>query len=96
MPDGATLINTSRGSLVDQNALIRELQSGRIHAALDVTEPDVLPPSSLLYDLPNVFLTPHMAGSTGTELRRLGDHVARELARFSQGESFLEPELRRP
>lgn len=90
--DGATLINTARGAVVDQDALIAELVSGRIDAILDVTEPDVLPATSPLYDLPNVFLTPHIAGSMGTEIRRIGEHVADELTRFARDQPFAEPE----
>jgi phosphoglycerate dehydrogenase-like enzyme len=85
IPDGATLINTSRGSLIDQDALVKELQSGRISAILDVTDPEVLPPGHPLYTLPNVVLTPHLAGSIGTELHRLGDLVVAELERYAQG-----------
>jgi phosphoglycerate dehydrogenase-like enzyme len=72
LPDGATLINTARGALVDQDALVRELASGRIRAALDVTEPDPLPAGHPLFALPNVYLTPHLAGAMGTEIRDLG------------------------
>ncbi|TDC77927.1 hydroxyacid dehydrogenase [Streptomyces hainanensis] len=79
MRDGAVLLNTSRGSLVDQDALTEELVSGRLRAILDVTEPEPLPPSSPLYDLPNVLLTPHIAGSQGNELRRLGRTAVEEL-----------------
>ncbi len=60
--DGATFINTSRGGVVDQEALLAECQSGRIIAALDVTEPEPLPPDSAFWNLPNVILTPHIAG----------------------------------
>ncbi|UFU06255.1 hydroxyacid dehydrogenase [Ruania halotolerans] len=77
--DGATLINTARGSLIDAGALEAELVSGRIRAILDVTDPEPLPPGSPLYDLPHVLLTPHMAGSVGTELRRMGAAVADHL-----------------
>lgn len=56
--DGGVLINTSRGALVDHSALTDELVSGRLHAVLDVTEPEPLPAGSPLYRLPNVFLTP--------------------------------------
>ena len=80
--DGATLINTARGEIVDHAALERELRNQRITAVLDVTDTEPLPASSPLYDLPNVFLTPHIAGSMGTELRRMGDEVASTLARF--------------
>lgn len=85
MRDGTTLINTSRGSLIDQAALVRELQSGRISAVLDVTTPDRLPADSPLYDLPNVLLTPHIAGALGGERERLGALVVAEIERFVRG-----------
>ncbi|WP_406210777.1 hydroxyacid dehydrogenase [Kitasatospora sp. NBC_01560] len=93
MPDGATLVNTARGSLLDQNALIHEARTGRLHAVLDVTTPDVLPPDSPLYDLPNVLLTPHIAGSLGTELHRMATAAADELARYTEGLPFAHPVL---
>ncbi|MDT0342447.1 hydroxyacid dehydrogenase [Streptomyces litchfieldiae] len=85
LPDGAALINTARGSLVDTEALTRELVSGRIRAVLDVTEPEPLSAGSPLYRLPNVFLTPHVAGSLGNELRRLGVLMVEELRRIRSG-----------
>lgn len=85
VPDGATVINTARGVLVDTAALTAELRSGRISAVLDVTDPEVLPASDPLYDLPNVILTPHMAGALGNELFRLGRSAADELLRFAAG-----------
>ncbi|MET4158296.1 hydroxyacid dehydrogenase [Agromyces sp. PvR057] len=88
MRDGATLINTARGSLVEQDALVDELRSGRLYAVVDVTEPDVLDEDSPLFDVPNLVLTPHIAGSQGNELLRLGDETVRELARFAAGEPF--------
>lgn len=60
--DGACFINTSRGAVVDHDALLNECRSGRIIAALDVTEPEPLPPDSEFWNLPNVILTPHIAG----------------------------------
>ncbi|MFF1451176.1 hydroxyacid dehydrogenase [Streptomyces sp. NPDC058274] len=86
--DGATLINTARGSLVDTEALTPHLVSGRIHAVLDVTEPDVLPDSSPLYGLPNVLLTPHIAGSLGNELGRMTHWAVDEVHRYAQGLPF--------
>ncbi|MFF6982273.1 hydroxyacid dehydrogenase [Streptomyces sp. NPDC008343] len=83
--DGGVLINTSRGALVDPAALTDELVSGRLHAVLDVTEPEPLPARSPLYHLPNVFLTPHIAGSLGNELERLGRIVVEELERVVGG-----------
>ncbi|WP_327359052.1 hydroxyacid dehydrogenase [Streptomyces sp. NBC_01304] len=88
MPDGATLINTARGSLVDTEALTKELQSGRLHAVLDHTEPEILPADSPLFTLPNVLLTPHLAGSIGGELHRLADAAIDELARYAEGLPF--------
>ncbi|MFC8761717.1 hydroxyacid dehydrogenase [Streptomyces sp. NPDC057193] len=91
MPDGATLINTSRGSLIDQEGLVAELLSGRLNAVLDVTTPEVLPADSPLYDLPNVLLTPHIAGSLGGELHRMAAAAADELARYAAGQPFAHP-----
>ncbi len=86
--DGAVLINTARGALVDMDALTRELVSGRIDAVLDVTEPEVLPGESPLYDLPNVWLTPHVAGALGRETQRMADLALSELERYARGEAF--------
>ncbi|MBC9727431.1 hydroxyacid dehydrogenase [Streptomyces sp. TRM68367] len=83
--DGGVLINTARGALVDHEALTEELVSGRLGAILDVTEPEPLPADSPLYHLPNVFLTPHIAGSLGNELERLGRIVVDELERLADG-----------
>ncbi|MFB2587058.1 hydroxyacid dehydrogenase [Herbiconiux liukaitaii] len=97
MKDGATLINTARGVLIDMPALEAALQTARIDAILDVTDPDEpLSADSILWDLPNVILTPHVAGSMGTELQRIGKHVASELARFAEGVAFQASEPRRP
>jgi phosphoglycerate dehydrogenase-like enzyme len=88
MKDGATLINTARGALVDSEALEAELAGGRLFAVLDTTEPEVLPPESPLYELPNVFLTPHIAGSLGREAERLTDYLVAEVERFARGVSL--------
>lgn len=88
LKDGATFINTARGAIVDGKALEDELVSGRISAVIDTTDPEPLPNSSRLYDLPNVFLTPHIAGSMGTELSRLAETALDELERFSKGQPF--------
>ncbi|MFE7897617.1 hydroxyacid dehydrogenase [Streptomyces sp. NPDC057424] len=86
MPDGAVLINTARGALVDHDALVAELRAGRLTAILDVTDPEPLPADSPLYDLPGAFVTPHLAGSQGNELARLGLTVAEEAERLLAGE----------
>lgn len=88
MRDGVTLINTARGSLVDQAALEAELVSGRIDAVLDVTEPEVLPVGSPLLHLPNCIVTPHIAGALGRERERLGALVVAEIARFVSGDAL--------
>jgi phosphoglycerate dehydrogenase-like enzyme len=85
MRDGATLINTARGALVNEDDLLAELESSRIHAVIDVTEPEIPAPSSPFFHLPNVFLTPHIAGAVGTERTRLGRQVAEEIERFVSG-----------
>lgn len=63
MPDGALLINAARGPIVDTDALLSELTSRRLHAALDVTDPEPLPDGHPLWEAPNLLLTPHTAGS---------------------------------
>lgn len=88
LKDGATLINTARGSLVDTTALTEHLVAGRVHAVLDVTEPDVPPADSPLFTLPNVLLTPHIAGSLGNELHRMTDWAIDEVSRYAQGLPF--------
>ncbi|MEU6624735.1 hydroxyacid dehydrogenase [Streptomyces litmocidini] len=90
MPAGTTLINTARGSLVDEEALLPHLVTGRLHAVLDVTDPELPPPDSPLWTLPNVLLTPHVAGSLGNELHRMADQALEEVARYARGEPFAE------
>jgi phosphoglycerate dehydrogenase-like enzyme len=86
MRDGSTLINTARGWLVDHEALTEELRSGRLDAVIDTTEPEILPADSPLYDLANVFLTPHIAGAMGGETHRLGALAVEEIGRLARGE----------
>ncbi|MFF8403599.1 hydroxyacid dehydrogenase [Streptomyces sp. NPDC014846] len=89
MPDGSVLINTARGALVDHDALIGELRTGRLRAVLDVTDPEPLPADSPLFDLPGAFVTPHLAGSQGNEVARLGRTVVEEAERLSSGAALL-------
>jgi phosphoglycerate dehydrogenase-like enzyme len=86
LKDGSVLINTSRGKIVDAAALERECVAGRIDAVLDVTDPEPLPPDSPLLDLPNVFVTPHVAGAVGNEIARLGELAVSELERLAAGQ----------
>jgi phosphoglycerate dehydrogenase-like enzyme len=84
--DGATLVNTARGAIVEGAALERELVSGRMSAVLDTTDPEQLSADSPLYKLPNVFLTPHVAGALGAETERLVECGLGELERYVRGE----------
>ncbi|PZG02926.1 hydroxyacid dehydrogenase [Micromonospora deserti] len=86
LPDHATVINTARGSLVDSEALAAECRSGRLFAILDVTEPEPLPADAALRAVPNVMITPHIAGSLGSEILRLTDHTLDELSRWIAAE----------
>ncbi len=86
IPDGGTLVNTARGSLVDTEALARECGSGRLDAFLDVTDPEPLPAGHALLRLPNVLVTPHVAGAQGSEVRRLGEFAVGEVERYVCGQ----------
>ncbi|MFP4384697.1 MAG: hydroxyacid dehydrogenase [Spirochaetia bacterium] len=93
MKNGAWFINTARGALVDQQALIEELKRGRINACLDVTDPEPPAEDSPLLKLPNVILTPHMAGAIGSDWKRLGEYCLDELRRYCEGKPALSPVL---
>jgi phosphoglycerate dehydrogenase-like enzyme len=86
MPAPRKVVNTACGSLVDTDALTKHCATGRIAAVLDVTDPEPLPPDHPLLHLPNVLVTPHLAGSQGNELRRLGEFAVAEVARLVNGE----------
>lgn len=95
LPDGATVINTARGSLLDHDAMLRELDAGRLYAILDVTDPEEpLPVGHPLYTHPRAILTPHLAGSAGNELARLGGSVVDEIGRLRDGRGFAYPASR--
>jgi phosphoglycerate dehydrogenase-like enzyme len=83
---GSDVVSLHAPSLPETRALERELVSGRIDAVLDVTDPEVLPADSPLYDLENVLLTPHVAGALGPETRRLGELAVTEVERLARGE----------
>lgn len=89
MKNGATLINTARPQIIDNEALRVELASGRLDAVLDVTDPEPLPADDLLWSMPHVRLTPHMAGSLGNELHRMGASTVEEVRRRVTGEGPL-------
>lgn len=86
LPDGALLVNTARAALIDGDALLAELRTGRIDAAIDVYDEQPLPVEHPLRALPNVLLTPHEAGGTVEARVRGGRIVVDEIARFRAGE----------
>jgi phosphoglycerate dehydrogenase-like enzyme len=89
MKDGAALINVARGGVVDTEALIRELNSGRITAGLDVTDPEPLPDGHPLWSARNVIITPHVGGDSEAFTPRGRKLVEEQLARFAAGEPLL-------
>ncbi|MEE1741297.1 2-hydroxyacid dehydrogenase [Streptomyces sp. BE147] len=86
MPDGALLVNVARGGVVRTEALLSELESGRLRAALDVTDPEPLPAGHRLWHAPNVLITPHVGGSTSAFEPRAKRLLAAQLTRFAAGE----------
>lgn len=88
MKDDALIVNTARGSLFDERALVAELSRGRFFAFLDVTDPEPPAPDSPLRRLPNVVVTPHLAGCI-ENCTRMGEMAVEELRRFFAGEPPL-------
>ncbi|MEU9651185.1 hydroxyacid dehydrogenase [Streptomyces sp. NPDC048110] len=91
MPSDAVLINTSRGAVIDQDALTEAVLAGRVRAVLDVTDPEVLAPDHPLWDCEHALITPHLAGSEGNEWRRLAELALAETSRWASGSGFLHP-----
>ena len=89
MRDGALLVNAARGPVVDTDALTLELATGRIGAALDVTDPEPLPSGHPLWSMPNVLLTPHVAGSVSGTFRRAYALVGDQVRRYVAGEPLI-------
>jgi len=84
--DGALLVNVSRGPVVDQDALVAELRTGRITAAVDVSDPEPLPSSSPLWDAPGLLISPHVGGTSSAMWPRAHRLVRDQLHRFAAGE----------
>lgn len=89
MKDGSALINVARGAVVDTDALIAELNSGRITAGLDVTDPEPLPAGHPLWSAKNVIITPHVGGDSAAFIPRGRKLVEEQLARFASGQPLL-------
>ncbi|MFI0814178.1 2-hydroxyacid dehydrogenase [Streptomyces sp. NPDC021098] len=86
MKDGALLVNVARGAVVDTKALLAEVESGRLRAALDVTDPEPLPAGHPLWHAPGVLITPHVGGPSSAFLPRAKRLVRGQLHRFAAGE----------
>ena len=86
MKDGALLVNVARGAIVDTDALIAELKSGRITAALDVTDPEPLPSDHPLWQMRGVFIAPHVGGNTSIFESRARKLIQQQLQKLASGE----------
>ena len=86
MKPGSLFINAARGPVTDTAALLNALDSRRIRAVLDVTDPEPLPPTHPLWSAPNCFITPHIAGATPNYFNRALRLVADQVARYMRGE----------
>jgi phosphoglycerate dehydrogenase-like enzyme len=89
MKTGAALINVARGAIVDTESLISELNSGRISCALDVTDPEPLPPGHPLWSTPNTIITPHVGGDSKAFEPRGRALVESQIARFAAGQPLI-------
>jgi phosphoglycerate dehydrogenase-like enzyme len=89
MKDGALLVNVSRGSVVDTDALLAELGSGRLRAGLDVTDPEPLPAGHPLWSAPNVLITPHRGGASTAFAPRIARLVTSQLERYATGQPLV-------
>ena len=86
LPDDALLVNVARGKLVDTDALVAELRTGRIRAALDVTDPEPLPPGHPLWRQPGALISPHVGGASTAFFPRADRLIAAQLNRFVAGQ----------
>jgi phosphoglycerate dehydrogenase-like enzyme len=89
MPPGSVFVNVARGAIIDPDALLERLQRGDLVAALDVFDPEPIPAGSPFRQMPNVFLTPHLAGTTVESWPRVFSIMIDELERFFAGHETL-------
>lgn len=89
LPDGSVVVNVARGPVVDTEALTAEVLSGRLHAALDVVDPEPLPADHPLWKAPNAIITPHVGGNTEAFVPRIQKLLREQVGRLARGE---EPE----
>ncbi len=89
LPDGALVVNIARGPVVDTDALLAETASGRLRAALDVTDPEPLPPEHPLWSAPGVLIAPHVGGAGDTFRPRMVALLREQLTRYAAGAPLL-------
>lgn len=89
MRDGALLVNVARGKVVQTDALLAELMSGRLRASLDVTDPEPLPADHLLWQAPGLIISPHVGGNSSAFLPRAQRLVSEQLDRIARGEPII-------
>jgi phosphoglycerate dehydrogenase-like enzyme len=89
LPDGALLVNAGRGRTIDTAALVAELRTGRLRAALDVTDPEPLPKDHPLWALPNALISPHVAGDSPASTLRSFELAGDQVRRFAAGEPLI-------
>jgi phosphoglycerate dehydrogenase-like enzyme len=88
LPDGAVVVNVGRGAVVDTEALLAEVSTGRLRAALDVVDPEPLPPDHPLWRAPGVILTPHLGGRTDATVPRMAALVREQVTALAEGSSL--------
>lgn len=86
LPEGALVVNVGRGTLIDTDALVAHLRRGRVRAALDVTDPEPLPPQHPLWSLPGVLVSPHVGGDTSAMRPRIARLVRDQIERMLRGD----------
>jgi phosphoglycerate dehydrogenase-like enzyme len=86
LPDGALVVNVGRGPVLDTSAILAETASGRLRAALDVTDPEPLPSGHPLWHSPGTIITPHVAGGAAAFYPRAADFIVQQVRRFAAGE----------
>lgn len=89
MPDGALVVNVARGPVADTEALLRETSTGRLRAALDVTDPEPLPREHPLWTIPGVLITPHVGGASSAMLPRMARLIRKQIGLLQSGQEPL-------
>lgn len=89
LPDGALVVNVARGKVVDTEALLAETASGRLRAAMDVTDPEPLPADHPLWTTPGVLISPHVGGASTAFFPRADRLISDQLRRFAAGEELV-------